>query len=182
MFGYKNARGCVSAKETIDSELQEAIRNRKERNAKDRAERRESRFRSATREEIDHLSWRIAIKTGPDPGPYTLRDVPCVLQSWRHTRIPIYAKMWKSPKTKLSHVQFLTDDLFIQTLGKTKRLKISRQSSTKRANFWGPKIWIDPDSRYVSNYRTTDLKTVTELKTPRSKAQSFINPRFHKFP
>lgn len=66
----KNVGGCFSAKETIGSGLREAIRNRKERNAKDRAERRESRFRSATREEIDHLSWRIAIKTGPDPGSY----------------------------------------------------------------------------------------------------------------
>jgi len=52
---------------------QETIRNCKERNAKDRAERRESRFRSATPEEIGHFSWRVAIKMGPDPGPYLLR-------------------------------------------------------------------------------------------------------------
>lgn len=36
---------------------EETIRNCKERNAKDRAERRESRFRSATPEELGHFSW-----------------------------------------------------------------------------------------------------------------------------
>lgn len=44
---------CVN--ETID--LARNDTNCKERNAKDRAERRESRFRLATPEEIGHFSW-----------------------------------------------------------------------------------------------------------------------------
>lgn len=48
--------------------LRNDTRNCKERNAKDRAERRESRFRSATSEEIGYFSWRVAIKTGPGQG------------------------------------------------------------------------------------------------------------------